>query len=223
MTVIGKKHRGPLGYAVNQGAPLRRISVPALEPMTYKEFLETDFEDPHVEWVDGRAVAMSPINEEHQRLSVWLVAVLATFVDERKLGVVLSEPYQMKLGGKLPGRAPDVLYVSHAHKKRRKKAHLDGPADLVVEIISPGSRGRDRGEKFYEYEAGRVPEYWVIDPPRKQAEFYMLNRRGMYEPAALDAGVFHSQAIPGVWMRPEWFWATPFPTPFSIVRQWGLK
>jgi hypothetical protein len=62
MAMIAKKRRGPLGYAVNQGAPLRRVSVPAIEPMTYKEFLETDFEDPHVEWVDGRAVATPPID-----------------------------------------------------------------------------------------------------------------------------------------------------------------
>ena len=33
-----------------------------------------------------------------------------------------------------------------------KKTHLDGPADLVVGIISEESRLRDRGEKFAEYE-----------------------------------------------------------------------
>ncbi len=43
--------------------------------------------------------------------------------------------------------------------------------DLVIEIISPQSRGRDRGDKFYEYEKDGVKEAWVIDYPRKQAEF----------------------------------------------------
>lgn len=45
-----------------------------------------------------------------------------------------------------------------------KETYLDGPADLVVGIVSPDSVGRDRGEKFYEYAQGGVPEYWLIDP-----------------------------------------------------------
>lgn len=31
---------------------------------------------------------------------------------------------------------------------------LAGPADLAVEVVSPNSRGRDRGAKYYEYEQG---------------------------------------------------------------------
>lgn len=34
-----------------------------------------------------------------------------------------------------------------------KKNFPDGAADLAIEIISPESVGRDRGEKFVEYEA----------------------------------------------------------------------
>jgi Uma2 family endonuclease len=51
---------------------------------------------------------------------------------------------------------------------------------LIVEIISPESSGRDRGEKFYEYEMAGVREYWLIDPQREQVEFYELNAEGRY-------------------------------------------
>ena len=50
--------------------------------------------------------------------------------------------------------------------------YLDGPADVVVEIISPESRLRDRGEKFAEYEMGGVREYWLIDSERHEADWY---------------------------------------------------
>lgn len=55
-------------------------------------------------------------------------------------------------------------FVASEHLDRLKETYLDGPADLVVGIVSPDSVGRDRGEKFYEYAQGGVPEYWLIDP-----------------------------------------------------------
>ncbi|HEX4125645.1 MAG TPA: Uma2 family endonuclease [Tepidisphaeraceae bacterium] len=191
--------------------------------MSYKQFLATDFENPHVEWVNGKVVPMSPINEEHQFLGGLLVTLLRTYAEERKLGVVLSDPFQMKTGPDLPGRSPDILFVSNAHKRRLKRMYLDGPADLAVEIISPGSRRRDRQEKFREYDKGGVREYWLIDPARKLAEFYLEDKGGTYQHALLDsAGRFHSVALPGVWLKPGWLWAKPLPTALSIMREWEL-
>ena len=67
---------------------------------------------------------------------------------------------------KLPhsAREPDVLFLAKEHLGRLRDSHIEGPADLVVEIVSKESRGRDRGEKFYEYGEGGVPEYWLLDP-----------------------------------------------------------
>jgi Uma2 family endonuclease len=48
------------------------------------------------------------------------------------------------------------------------------PADLAVEIVPTESRLRDRGQKLAEYEMGGVREYWIIDPERRQAAFYVL-------------------------------------------------
>ena len=52
----------------------------------------------------------------------------------------------MKTGPDLPGRAPDILFTSNARIKRLKKSHLDGPADLAVEIISPGAGAGSPGK-----------------------------------------------------------------------------
>ena len=80
----------------------------------------------------------------------------------------------MKIGPDLPGREPDILFIAREHLDRFRDTYLDGPADLVVEIISRDSRARDRGDKFYEYEQGGVREYWLLDYLRRQAEFYQL-------------------------------------------------
>jgi len=141
----------------------------ALPRMTYEEFLEWDFENPHVEWVDGEVVMMAPVSYEHQDVRGFLFALLKHFIEEHDLGRLLDDPFQMKTGPALPGRAPDVQFISNKNFGRLKKNHLKGPADLVIEIISPGSRGTDRGDKFYEYEKGGVKEYWLIDPERRRA------------------------------------------------------
>jgi len=115
----------------------------------------------------------------------------------------------MKTGPDLPGREPDIIFVRKENLKMLKKTHLDGPADLVVEIISEESRLRDRGEKFAEYEIGGVKEYWILDPDLKRADFFLL-KEGRYERRVEDEqGIYHSELIPGFWIKVEWLWNPP--------------
>jgi Uma2 family endonuclease len=68
--------------------------------------------------------------------------------------------------------------VAREHLDRLHPTFLEGPADLVVGITSPESISRDRGEKYVEYEAAGIPEYWLIDADRPQAEFSQLGSEG---------------------------------------------
>jgi len=118
--------------------------------MTYEEFLAWADEDTCAEWVDGEVIMLTPAPRKHQDVAVFLIALLRHFVETHSLGAILSAPFQMKTGPDLPGREPDILFVAREHLDRLKDTYLDGPADLVVEIVSSDSRARDRGEKFYE-------------------------------------------------------------------------
>lgn len=194
--------------------------APAPPRMTYEEFLAWPHENPHVEWVDGRTVVMPPISDEHTHVGRFLINVLTQYTEARSVGTVFYDPYQMKAAPDLPGRAPDVFFVAKDNLSRVRRTHLEGPADLVVEIISPDSRARDRGEKYYEYEQGGVPEYWLIDPQRRQAEFYVLGDDRLYHAARTDDGVFHSTVLHGLWLRIEWLWNRP---PWmTVLKEWGL-
>ena len=176
--------------------------------MTYQQFLQWADEDALAEWVDGEVVMVSPASRQHHHLVDFLAAVMRAYVEARDLGVVISAPFQMKLGQS--GREPDLLFLSREHLDRLKDTHLDGPADLVVEIVSPESAGRDRGEKFYEYEAAGIPEYWLLDPEHKRAEFYQLGDDGLYHLASPDEeGSYHSRVLPGFWLRLAWLWEPP--------------
>lgn len=99
-----------------------------------------------------------------------------------------------------------------------RSRYFDGAPDVVVEIVWPDSRVRDRGEKFYEYEAAGVREYWLVDPDRQQAGFYRLDERGRYRMVVPDSqGVFRSEAVPGFWLSIEWLWQDPLPDEGEIL------
>lgn len=175
--------------------------------LSYEEFLAWADEDTLAEWVDGQVFIYSPASLKHQDLLAFLYECLAQHVRENNLGKVILPPFQMKLETRPSGREPDLLFVRREHLGRLKETYLEGPADLVVEIVSPESAARDRGEKFYEYEAAGVEEYWLLDPEREQAEFYQLSGEGFYQGARPDEeGVYHSKAVPCFWLKVDELW-----------------
>jgi Uma2 family endonuclease len=121
------------------------------------------------------------------------------------------------------GREPDILFVAQNRLNIVQDSNLSEAADLVIEIVSPESVGRDRGEKFVEYEAAGVREYWLIDPDRQQAEFYRLTDAGRYQlvfPG--DEGIFHSEVLTNFWLKIEWLWQEPLPKVLAIAKELGL-
>jgi Uma2 family endonuclease len=191
--------------------------------MTYEEFLAWADEDTWAEWVDGEVIVLTPASRRHQDLTSFLAALLRIFVEVHQLGMVLFAPFQMKIGPDLSGREPDILFIAREHLNRLHNVYVDGPADLVVEIISRDSRARDRGEKFYEYEQGGVREYWLLDYLRRQAEFYQLGPDGIYHVVPVDAeGTYHSAVLEGLWLKEAWLWQEPLPPLMSVLRKWGL-
>ena len=68
-----------------------------------------------------------------------------------------------------------------------------------------------------------VREYWVIDPSRKQAEFYLLGPDGIYASMPVgEDGIFHSEVLDGFWIKVDWLWQDPLPTLMSVLKEWGL-
>lgn len=186
--------------------------------MTYQEFLDWADEDTLAEWVDGNVIMTSPASNIHQDIAGFLESLLRIFAESRQLGVVRSAPFQMKLEH---GREPDLLFIASEHLDRLQETFLDGPADLVVEIVSPESVGRDRGDKLYEYEAGGVPEYWLLDPQRRWAEFYQLDGT-RYRPAfSGQEGKYQARTLPDFWLRAEWLWQQPLPPVEEVLLEVG--
>ena len=129
----------------------------------------------------------------------------------------------LKVGPDLPGRSPDVMFMLPEHRDRIHQKYVEGPADLVIEVVGPNSRRRDLVEKHAEYEAGGVPEYWALEYERCDAIFRTLGGDGKFEPLLSDAdGYITSRVLPVVRVRPEWFWREPLPKATGLMREWSL-
>lgn len=191
--------------------------------VTFEEFLRWADEDVRAEWVDGEVVVLAPASSWHQDLCDFITALLRIYAETRSKGFVRCAPFLMRTGPDLPAREPDVVFISRERDEVIKENYLDGAADLVVEVVSPDSRSVDRGDKFSEYEAGGVREYWVIDPQRKRAEFYWLNEERFLEPVAVaEDRIYRSRVMDGLWVRVDWFWQEPLPPLLSVLREWGI-
>jgi Uma2 family endonuclease len=189
--------------------------------MSYEDFLELGDEYRHAEWVNGEVIMMAAVMDDHAWLVMFLSTLLKAFCDAKDLGDVFAEPFQMKTGPDLPGRAPDVFFVKKNRLSLLKRKNFEGAADLVIEVISRGTRRVDRIDKFQEYEAGGVPEYWIIDPHRKISEFYQLVN-GRYEEKDPDEkGIYYASAVAGFWIDTNWLTRRPLPSTITCLREIG--
>ena len=117
----------------------------------------------------------------------------------------------------------DGKVVAHKNTGRLHNMYLEGPADVAVEIVSPESGARDRGEKFYEYEAGGVREFWLIDPIRQQTEFYLLGEDKLFHHVSPGAdGIYRSTVIPGFWFKVAWLWEQPLRPVAEVLKELKL-
>lgn len=60
-------------------------------------------------------------------------------------------------------RDPDIVVVrDHVFEHRLTRVQADDVV-LVVEIVSPGSRGTDHVMKVHEYAKAGIANYWIVD------------------------------------------------------------
>lgn len=194
--------------------PDREIRI----PMSYEEFLALSGEHQHAEWEDGETIIFMPATPEHQDMVSFLLTLLRLFVDFFKLGKVLTAPVEMKTSSTSNAREPDILFIAGKNLERLNDKRLSGPADLVIEVISPESVRRDRNRKFREYQEAGVREYWVIDgrSNAQRADFWILDQSGQYRNALVDEdGIYRSTVIKGFWLDEAWLWQSPLPDSFT--------
>jgi Uma2 family endonuclease len=190
--------------------------------MTYEEFRARAGEDTRAEWVDGEVIELMTVKGRHALVFGFLFELVRSFVRARRLGLVLSEPFEMLILDGRAARLPDIFVVLNEHLDRYSDERLESPADLVIEIVSDGSVREDRTVKRDEYAAADIPEYWIVEgrKDRSGAELLARSTDGRYEPVQPDAeGRLFSTVLQGFWLRTAWLAADPLPDPHRALRR----
>ena len=68
------------------------------------------------------------------------------------------------LMGLLLSYEPDLCFIGKQRETIVKEKFIDGPPDLIVEVISESNRTHDTVVKFQNYAQHGVAEYWLVDP-----------------------------------------------------------
>jgi|SRR5215213_7043146 len=92
---------------------------------------------------------------------------------------------------------PDLFYVSAETLSRATDKYLT-TADLVIEVISPGSAIYDRNTKADTYAALGVKELWLVDEAFQQIEVRVLKDNSYKRGVALEKEeLLRSVVLPG--------------------------
>lgn len=155
--------------------------------MTAQQFLELGQDPPGIrlELVEGEvAVSPSPV-PLHSYVDTQLRTILNLHTKSKGLGLIFGDVDT--IFGKHDVRRPDIIYFQKNRLHLVGEKSMNGAPDLCVEIISPSSVEVDREDKFVQYAAGKVRNYWIVDPPARSIEAFRL-RGGKYVAAGRGQG-----------------------------------
>jgi len=156
------------------------IASPKSQPMTAQEYLEWEEQQPiKYEYINGEVFAMTGGTLPYNSIALNLASALKThlrgkgckvFMADAKVGVLEKESYHY----------PDVMVTCDLRDQTARQI-VYYPC-LVAEVLSPGTEGYDRGDKFKHYRRIKtLKEYVLIDAETMSVECYRLNERGKWE------------------------------------------
>ena len=179
-----------------------RAAAVERELLTAEDFLEWLEPGRCADLIAGEVAMHSPVSVRHADLLNFLDGILRLYVDRRRLGFLYREVVAVRLSARNTFQ-PDLAFYRAARSGLIRDNHVEGAPDLVVEVLSPRTAGRDTGPKFSAYEQHGVLEYWILDPETLAHRFYRRAGELLVEYAA-GAAKIESRAVPGFFVMREW-------------------
>lgn len=174
-------------------------------------------EQGRIDYLAGRIVVdMSPEDlHTHGKVKTELVMVIAWRIKQAGLGEIYTDRTRVSCPQGDLSAEPDIVFVSEqsldsgrvrlvpkAGEQPDRYVELEGPPDLIVEIVGDSSRAKDVAELPPLYHRAGVREFWRIDARRAAVSFEIF-RPGPadWEPAPTDADGYRFSAMLDRWYR----------------------
>jgi len=167
--------------------------APEADADEYLEWLRDLLYPDRVELLDGEIVVSRAPDPEHQDAGGSLYAWLLLWARATGLARVWPAPVAVKLAVGERDVEPDVVLLRHANprarlvprqprgrSRRARRGYVEGPPDLLVEVVSPGSAPRDLEWKRDVYARSGVAHYWVLDFEARTATCFAEPGAGRY-------------------------------------------
>ena len=161
-----------------------KLEAATKETYTYGDYLLWPDEE-RWELIDGVPYNMAPgPSRAHQGISMELARQIANYLADKSCKVYAA-PFDLRLpkGKEEDERIetvvqPDLVVVCDENKLDERGCK--GAPDLIIEILSPYTAGKDMKIKRNLYERVGVKEYWLVDPGNKTAQIYKMGNDGKY-------------------------------------------
>ena len=141
----------------------------------YKSLPESDTK--RYELIEGELIVVLSPTTYHQRISGNLEYILREFVRRYNLGYIYDAPCDVVLSEENVLQ-PDILFITKERSEIITEENIQGPPDLVIEILSSSTAERDRTHKRTLYARYGVREYWIVDPDERTVEIMTLGEEG---------------------------------------------
>lgn len=152
---------------------------------TYDDYLLFPDDGRRHELIEGdRYMTPSP-SERHQRIAMNLSGTLWQHLATRPIGRAYAAPFDVVLST-TDVVQPDLLFVSSIKASIVTDRNVQGPPDLIVEILSETTRKMDEIIKRKLYERFGIQEYWIIDPELETIKVYRMTAQGYRRIAELS-------------------------------------
>ena len=162
------------------------MAVTKLGNFTYEDLLHTPDDGKRYEVLEGALVVSPSPQWKHQRIVRWCFELLLQ-AEHAGRGSVCTAPMDVVLSDRDVVQ-PDLLFIATEHLGIVTAENVQGAPDLVVEVISEGSRCRDALTKRHIYERYGLRFYWLVDPEEETVRVFELQDGAYGEPTTLRAG-----------------------------------
>ena len=146
------------------------ILAESREKYTYQDYAKLPEGKPY-QLINGELIMTPAPTTVHQRVSRRILRILDEFIVTNKLGEVFYSPIDVYFS-ETETYQPDIIFISGDRLSIIGEEKIEGPPDLIVEILSPTTAYYDLRHKKRIYEQYDVKEYWIVDPMEKSMEVY---------------------------------------------------
>jgi Uma2 family endonuclease len=153
--------------------PANQVPGPSQGNWTYNHYAALPNDGQRYEIVDGVLFMTPAPGIFHQKVAQRLFRMLATLVEDTKLGQVFIAPVDVELSPDVVVQ-PDIVVILNDESDKITSSRIIGAPGLVVEVSSPRTIGYDRREKQNAYARAGVKEYWIAHPGEQTVEVLSL-------------------------------------------------